>query len=649
MKRKTTLMQSAAAAFVAVLIVSGVAGCTKAEDPPAAGRTRTRRERRQEASEHGPLTELIYYPGYSDMLGGFREERITRDENGKYVYRVTSRERHDTPTQTTVYAFDEDGLEILEEIIERHDITSFATRRESDVFATDYSPWSYTLIFDDSALGGSSHETVSFGQYRRYRDEDYEAMDELLETARSLRGEVIAETTDGEDDGALSQEGDLNLAAVRYDEVLTEIYRFIAAKDMEGLQAQYISTGLMEYVMYASEEEAWQTVGYAITDITGDFVPELLIGKMAAGTFDGTQCDLFACYSVKDGELITVFEGWQRSRMRWISEASFFYTGSGGAARSAVGTVSFEGDAPSDMLYAHDINAHWSEFYFTEENDANGISYYCNYTGEWDPAASKLLHDDGESFTQFYETHESMCRAFPLKPVASYLSEKAIREEQLHDYSPLVGHWYLLSYVNRTITGYYFHPDGTWTTEVNCYGILYLHEYSEEVPVTFLYGTWEVMYSGSDTQYFLMYAAEGNELYQIRLMPLGDDDPDPSDGFYEMKLEFSNGDVFYKSAQNNNPAGAFDSEAFYGEWTNADGAAILVYDDNGTLCYDYYPAPGYRMTYGELTLRTEDVKSATFDASNGRGGAPFVFEFVYDYEGFPVLMWEGEVFHRSYG
>ena len=79
-------------------------------------------------------------------------------------------------------------------------MASLSNRGDSDLFATDYSPWSYTLVFANPSPEDRKRVIVSFGQYKEYSDEDSELIKELSERFEALKGEVISETVESDEE-----------------------------------------------------------------------------------------------------------------------------------------------------------------------------------------------------------------------------------------------------------------------------------------------------------------------------------------------------------------------------------------------------------------------------------------------------------------
>ena len=155
-----------------------------------------------ESGEHGELIRIIYKPGYGDMEGGTYYEIIGKNDDGEYVYVISEQDSASSPVVVTTYAFSEEKMAKLEEYCSMYDLASYSNKRDSDDFALDYSPWNYTLVYDESAYGGSGNATYSFGEYKFYSDQDLERINELRRGMTGLRGEMISQVTEGDDENS---------------------------------------------------------------------------------------------------------------------------------------------------------------------------------------------------------------------------------------------------------------------------------------------------------------------------------------------------------------------------------------------------------------------------------------------------------------
>lgn len=174
---------------------------------------------------------------------------------------------------------------------------------------------------------------------------------------------------------------------------------------------RYVPTGVMEMASWGIPQERIREVGYRIEDISGDGVPELLIGTVP---MDSQVQDIIFCgYTCKDGEIVSFLDGWYRNTYRWMGGGRFFNVGSGGAMYSIFGVCPLSEDG---------TELRCEDYYFTHETDESfqEIGYYHNTTGEWDVEASEKLDITDDAFWSIMQNYEAQCIPLDLTPFAAY-------------------------------------------------------------------------------------------------------------------------------------------------------------------------------------------------------------------------------------
>ena len=139
--------------------------------------------------------------------------------------------------------------------------------------------------------------------------------------------------------------------------------------------------------------------GYMIRDLSGDGIPELLIGSTAGEEYDiaaGTM--IYALYTVADGQPHLTLEGAYRNAYHLQKDGSIFNHGSGGAIYAIYGIFDLTQDGTA--LSCRD-------YWFTHEKDGNfeDIRCYHNKTGEMNPDVSEEL---SISLDEFYEKSDAL-------------------------------------------------------------------------------------------------------------------------------------------------------------------------------------------------------------------------------------------------
>lgn len=166
-------------------------------------------------------------------------------------------------------------------------------------------------------------------------------------------------------------------------------------------------TGVMEAVGQGGGPD---DVGYAVCDLSGDGIPELLIGGIAQAH---SGSDLYAVYAAPAGVPVLTAEGWARNRLHWLGENRFLYAGSNGAIYSMFGTYVLSEDGTA---------LDCEDFWFTYEKDAaqTEVGFYRNDSGIWDPAVSRELDIAEADFWQQETELEAQIRAVELTPFSAY-------------------------------------------------------------------------------------------------------------------------------------------------------------------------------------------------------------------------------------
>lgn len=168
----------------------------------------------------------------------------------------------------------------------------------------------------------------------------------------------------------------------KYEETLKKYYDAIVNYDKDTIDYEGFE-GVVEYTMNAGVENALDEIGYAIKDISGDGVPELLIGIIEDETKRiGSQ--ILAVYTCVDGKVQYVFDAWMRNAYFIRKDNSIFNSGSGGAAQAIFGLYQLSKDGTT---------LECKEYYFSSEKDGNynDIGFYTNTSGKFDVSISQEI------------------------------------------------------------------------------------------------------------------------------------------------------------------------------------------------------------------------------------------------------------------
>lgn len=166
-------------------------------------------------------------------------------------------------------------------------------------------------------------------------------------------------------------------------------------------------TGVMEAAMGRTREEGLALVGYAVTDISGDGVPELIIGSLDENDEVGTTYAVYSC--ANGGEPVLAFEGYARSRMCYAGGNRFVFRGSSGAAYSYCGE--YELSANGTRLNCVEL---W--YSYPHDGDFDDVRYYVNHTGGTEEADAEM-GTTLEVFTDMCDEFSAKAQPIELAPL----------------------------------------------------------------------------------------------------------------------------------------------------------------------------------------------------------------------------------------
>lgn len=156
------------------------------------------------------------------------------------------------------------------------------------------------------------------------------------------------------------------------------------------------------------------STGYAIQDLSGDGIPELLICDVSR--HDGLQAfgsTIYALYTCSGGEPVLCFEGWARNRYSLLQDNTILNIGSGGAMYAIWGIYNLSPDGTELQCL---------DYFFTHEKDGDfeNIAFYHNLTGEWNPDLSEELEMTDEQFWRLQQDAEDRITEISLIPFCEY-------------------------------------------------------------------------------------------------------------------------------------------------------------------------------------------------------------------------------------
>lgn len=143
--------------------------------------------------ETGEFIGMEYSPGFGDMRGGSHSETLKKNESGEWMIESRNQETRADPVLVVTYSVDEEKLAEFVTFLKDENVADLSKRKKSDRFSHDYRPWSISIGFDNSAIGGLESEWYKFGEYKKYSEADRELIKEVGERFGALYGKKLSE------------------------------------------------------------------------------------------------------------------------------------------------------------------------------------------------------------------------------------------------------------------------------------------------------------------------------------------------------------------------------------------------------------------------------------------------------------------------
>ena len=205
-----------------------------------------------------------------------------------------------------------------------------------------------------------------------------------------------------------------------YRPILDELYSLVScAYDDDYYADLYANDDLLAGTVALMEGNGWGSsdvmlnyAGYTIRDMSGDGVPELLIGSVDHdGSGNGTA--VYALYTAVNGQPQAVFDGSHRSMYYFLDDGVVFYQGSGGALYSIFALYDLTVDGGALVC---------QDYCFTHEKDGNFEDVHCwhNMVGKMDVAVSEELAMTLEEFWETEAEYGERIADLALIPFAEY-------------------------------------------------------------------------------------------------------------------------------------------------------------------------------------------------------------------------------------
>ena len=364
-----------------------------------------------------------------------------------------------------------------------------------------------------------------FGQYEE--DWIYLAIEDLVlmlvkentpEWEEYHKNAETSQTDAGDEEQTDISAGDADYDAV-YSPVLTELADVINDGYDFDREYAYLPMGITERVMYDEKDVLKKDIGYLIQDISGDGIPELLIGETKRDEAEEWNDRIvYGCYTYSDGKIVTAFAGMTRSSHRYSGDGYFTYVGSNGAMSTLIGKCHISSDG-TELV--------WDDFYFTEGNDDGTLGFYHNTTGMYDVNAADKEDMTDDDFSKLMDSYHNEAVWLPFTPIGDigcknkYPTDKTALEGGLGEEVSVIAL-----------------PDGemegTWH-EPALGGEIKLYEYRGEFEFAGSMGessSGDIVYNGDpDTPKYTLRSGDGTDIAQIYFFTT-------TNGYTCMKAEF---------------------------------------------------------------------------------------------------------------
>ena len=244
---------------------------------------------------------------------------------------------------------------------------------------------------------------------------------------KNITSDKTEEDTTGVDDMAVT------------DDTVTFIYETILGQCCNVILAGEDAWGTMELesgsnwiydIMPGNDSySALSEVGYLIEDVSGDGVPELLLGTVTEqDAYNDYGSFIYSCYTIKDGAPVCALEGWYRNSYRMMKNGQFFNEGSGGAMYSIFGVYDISQDGTELIC---------QDYYFTSEKNGNydDIGMFHNTSGVGDVSASEEMDVTMDDFYGIEEDYRQQTYNLTYTPLIEYAQAKGmVTAEQIREY-----------------------------------------------------------------------------------------------------------------------------------------------------------------------------------------------------------------------
>ncbi len=249
------------------------------------------------------------------------------------------------------------------------------------------------------------------GKSSKNMEEMTEPTENMSETVESVDKTLVEESKNEElDKEAVESDAiDMELYAYYYDSMLCNYRGLFEGGSYDDKEPSQALLNIAEVL----GTDALYSLGYAMEDLSGDGVPELLIGQMNSDFGMPQDAIIYAIYTLDKDTPVLVAQAQGSDCWYWKKDNEMIGTGSGGNIYYYFGGYQFTKDGKSLIC---------NDFYYTHEvdGDYSNIGCYYNTTGEMDGLKSEQINMSLDDFFVEQDKYLSNAKKMNLTVFADY-------------------------------------------------------------------------------------------------------------------------------------------------------------------------------------------------------------------------------------
>lgn len=177
-----------------------------------------------------------------------------------------------------------------------------------------------------------------------------------------------------------------------YEELISELTAIMKGQDSGKLTVEEDYSVMFSWL---TGQPASVNLGYTLLDVDGNGIQELLVGEIYGEPEQGTV--LYDMYTIRDGKILHVFDGWDRNRYYLLTNGNFINQGSSGAMQSSSAYYIY---AKGDMIFIRSViydSTMWPEGPWF-------ISYEVPYIMDVEPCWTTISEEEANALNSRFTT-----------------------------------------------------------------------------------------------------------------------------------------------------------------------------------------------------------------------------------------------------